>query len=102
MTVLIDAALHAPLLGVRPDDPELLHAVDMHCVIQYWDSDDGLFVSACGLDGIALVDADGSQSVVPWPPRVASLPAGRKRCKACQMATGNKRPRCSFVRKEQA
>lgn len=91
---LFVAMLRAPLVGVVPNDPAVLHAVDLALIAHGWEK--GETESVCGVTGIKLVDG-GEGAGVEWPPRVSSLPDGRSRCRACHIATGRKRPRSAFL-----
>lgn len=90
---LFVAMLRAPLVGVVPGDTAVLHAADMALIAHGWER--GETESVCGVPGLKLVDG-GDGSGVEWPPRVSSLPDGRRRCRACHLATGRKRPRSAF------
>lgn len=94
--ILIAAAFDAPLMAVLRRWPNRLHAIEMEEVIGGWDRFS--FQSACGLRGLRIVgyEREGQMLAVPWPPRLAGMPAGRIRCFACWSATGRMRPRSEW------
>jgi len=94
---LIELVFNAPLVGVRKRWPNVLHAVEMEGLP--WP--EGKAVSACGITGLRVV-ADERSMVMPWPPRVASIPDGMSRCRPCHEATGKLRPRSEFRTKVDA
>lgn len=96
---LFVAMLCAPLIGVNPDDPTVLHAVTMDQVCHGWSGENPMD-AACGAASVKLLAAttgpDARVVVVEWPPKIASLPAGHSRCRPCWEATGRKRPRSTW------
>jgi hypothetical protein len=91
---LFVAALCAPLIATHPNNPTVLHAATMDAVIEGWDK--GTVTSACGQTGLKLPTYTADNLVIPWPPRIRSLPEGTTRCRQCQQATGSGRPRSSW------
>lgn len=100
---LLDLAFNAPLVGIRKRWPNVLHAVDMKGLpVKTWPN--GTATSVCGLRGLRVLSSpgvDGNDLLVLWPPRVAGL-APMTRCPECHEATGRKRPRSTFRRREAA
>lgn len=89
---LITCLLAAPLIAVEDGDvtQSTVHAVTVDGLpIKTWPN--GTATSACGLPNVRVI-VDGS-AIALWPPAVKNLREGTKRCRACQAATGNKRPR---------
>lgn len=82
----------APVIGIADGDvtQSTVHAVTLDGLpIKTWPN--GTATSACGVPNVrVLVD---QERVALWPPAVKNLPEGTTRCRACQQATGNKRPR---------
>ena len=94
MTSLIELMLSAPLTAVTSDDPSVLHAATMEGLpVETWPH--GLAEAACGQERVRLLMV--GSVLVPWPPRVSSLPSGRSRCRECHERTGRKRPRSEFT-----
>lgn len=93
--VLLSLLFRAPLIGVNPHKPEMLHAVTMDGIpIKNWPRTSTV-ESACGKKRLKLLGSRGY--AVEWPPNVRSLPKGTVRCDTCHDATGRKRPRSRFV-----
>ncbi len=92
---LLSAALDAPLLAVLKRWPNTTHAITMESVIDGWDR--GTFTSACGMKTLRLV-GNGNGAAVCWPPRIKGCPM--ERCRECWVATGKKRPRSHWTRKD--
>jgi hypothetical protein len=89
---LLEVALTAPVVGLNPDEPHLLHAVEMNALIHGWDT--GHLTAACGANGMRLLsERMAGQRVLPWPPSTRHL-APARRCPTCWTLTGRKRPRC--------
>lgn len=87
---LFGAMLLAPLTGINPRWPKVLHAVDMGELAAAWPN--GSVVSVCGKSRLRLL-AYGDDLVL-WPPRVKGLEP--ERCAGCHALTGRKRPRSTF------
>lgn len=84
--------LAAPVIGIAGGDvtQSTVHAVTLEGLpIKTWPN--GTATSACGLDNVRVIADHGR--VALWPPAVKNLPEGTSRCRECQRATGNKRPR---------
>lgn len=82
----------APVIGIQDGDvtQSTVHAVTVDGLpIATWPN--GTAVSACGLPNVRVLADQGL--VALWPPAVKNLPDGTSRCRECQRATGNKRPR---------
>lgn len=94
-TPLIIAALAAPLTAISRRWPTVLHAAEMETIISAWPN--GTVTAACGKARLRLLAWGADRTMVPWPPRVDSLPADWTRCRDCHMATGRKRPRSRWV-----
>ena len=84
-------ALGAPFQAVDPEDFTTIHGVTMHGIIAGAFEDEGL-LAACG-HPVKLLPGAEPDSALIWPPYVADLPDGYRRCLACHKATGRKRPR---------
>ncbi|MCA1845892.1 MAG: hypothetical protein LC792_22430 [Actinobacteria bacterium] len=99
--ILLDAMRGAPVVGI--DDPSnstgpdvVCHAVGIDALIDAWP--EGPAVGVCGAGGLRLLrlSPEGDGGACPWPPRLASMPAGWARCRPCYVADGKRRPRCEF------
>ena len=89
---LITLMLAVPVIGVADGDvtQSTVHAVTMDGLpIKTWPN--GTATSACGLERVRVLADQGR--VALWPPAVKNLAEGTARCRDCQRATGNKRPR---------
>ena len=91
---LIVAMFTAPLVCVDPDAVDELHAATMEAIAHAWSGEHEL-VAACGAGAMKLLPSSEEQGI-PWPPRVASLPPGWTRCRACHTLTGRRRPRSEW------
>lgn len=86
---LIAAALFGPFIALHPrKDGAVLHATDDRSLVRGWGRRKTVD-AACGATRLKMLDAQ-------WPPRVASLPDGVVRCRACHDATGRRRPRSTI------
>lgn len=98
VTLFLSALINAPLVAIQPNTPDAqLHAVTMEgigAVIDEWAAG-GTLVTACGITGVKLVPIRGTADPVPWPPQDRGAPI--RRCHACWVATGKKRPRSKFM-----
>lgn len=97
MANLIELMMFAPWCARVEGDTETLHAVTMKGLpAATWPH--GRSTSACGIGDVGIIAVtDDPKMPMPWPPRVASLPPGMTRCKACFDATNKPRPRSAFV-----
>lgn len=89
---LVTLMIAVPVIGIADGDvtQSTVHAVTLEGLpIATWPN--GTSTSACGVPSVrVLVDAG---QVALWPPAVKNLPDGVRRCRECQRATGNRRPR---------
>lgn len=82
----------APVIGIADGDTtqSTVHAITLDGLpISTWPN--GTATSACGLPNVRVIADQGA--VALWPPAVKNLPDGVRRCRDCQRATGNRRPR---------
>lgn len=99
--ILLDVLFAAPIIAVSKRWPRVVHAVEVEALVEGWNR--GTFVSACGVSGLRLMGAaldDGSDFVGLFPPRLKGMPDEMSRCRTCWEATGRKRPRCSWTRRD--
>lgn len=94
---LFQAMLAAPIVGLSPRWPRVYHAVESKEIASAWPN--GTVTAVCGAKRLRLL-ASGPL-VVEWPIGVKGLPEGRERCRACWEATGKKRPRSRFIKREE-
>ena len=84
--------LAVPVIGIADGDvtQSTVHAVTIDGLpIKTWPN--GTATAACGVEKVRVL-VDGT-ALALWPPAVKKLPEGTARCRECQKATGNKRPR---------
>ena len=83
---LIQAMIHAPLIGVSVRWPKTFHAIEAKTMIRPW-IDGKSYTAACGKTGLWIVQ----EGPVPWPPphRMNT----HERCWPCWIATGKPRIR---------
>ena len=89
---LVVLMIYAPWRARDPEDPSTIHAATMDGVAAGWP--EGPILAPCGAEVRIITSRDDAGKLVgyKWPPRVALLREGVRRCLACHKATGSKRP----------
>lgn len=92
MTNIITVLIHGPLCGATKRNPALVHAIDIEAAAALAKGR-AVVTAPCGAKNVRfIVSPDGL--IAPWPLR-ADGPITR--CRECWVATGKKRPRCTFA-----
>lgn len=92
--LLIEALMAAPLTAMSRRWPGTFHAAETKTIIGAWPN--GTVTAPRGATRLRLVAGrDGLPGL--WPPQVKGMLPGWTRCRACHVATGEKRPRSAWV-----
>lgn len=89
----LSLAFNAPLVAVSKRWPNTLHAAGMESIIEGWAR--GTVAAACGKGGLRLLSSR-SDTLVPWPPRVSTLPIRMERCRDCYRTAGVTKVRSEY------
>lgn len=88
---MINLALWAPLVAMHPADPSTMHAATMEAIVHCYSPEVDSITAPCGAEGLKIVSNENF-GVIAWPPPVRMI-APIRRCFACHVATGRKKPR---------